>query len=263
MGALISVLVTITLSLLITRVATEAMVLTGLSQQAAQFQARSAFTGAGFTTQESEQAINHPVRRQIIMWLMLLGNAGIVTVVSSLVLTFVSTTGYRQTAVRAVVLGAGLLILWGIATDRRFDQFLTRFMQWALQRWTTLDVRDYTALLRLTGEYTVSELQVEKDTWLANEPLSKLQLNAEGVVVLGIQRSNGFYVGAPQPSTQVLPEDSLLLYGREQTIVDLDKRLKGSLGEKSHQQAVVEQQALIKHEALTDAVSASSTQLKV
>lgn len=120
MGALVSVLVTITLSLLITRVATEAMVLTGLSQQAAQFQARSAFTGAGFTTQESEQAINHPVRRQIIMWLMLLGNAGIVTVVSSLVLTFVSTTGYRQTAIRGALLGIGILILWAVATDWRF-----------------------------------------------------------------------------------------------------------------------------------------------
>ena len=259
MGALVSVLVTITLSLLITRVATEAMVLTGLSQQAAQFQARSAFTGAGFTTQESEQAINHPVRRQIIMWLMLLGNAGIVTVVSSLVLTFVSTTGYRQTAIRGALLGIGLLILWAVATDWRFNQFLTRFVQWALQRWTKLDVRDYTALLRLTGEYTVSELQVEKDTWLANEPLSKLQLNAEGIVVLGIQRSNGFYVGAPQSSTQVVPGDLLLLYGREMTIVDLDKRLKGSRGERSHQQAVVEQQALIEREALTDVIKTGST----
>lgn len=80
MAALLSVLATVTLSLLITRIASEAMVFTGLSAQAAQFQARSAFTGAGFTTQESEQATNHPVRRRIIMWLMLLGNAGIVTV---------------------------------------------------------------------------------------------------------------------------------------------------------------------------------------
>ncbi len=49
---LISVLVAITLSLLVTRVATEALVLTGLSHQVALFQARSVFTGSGFTTQE-------------------------------------------------------------------------------------------------------------------------------------------------------------------------------------------------------------------
>lgn len=253
-----SVLVTITLSLLITRIATEAMVLTGLSQQAAQFQARSAFTGAGFTTQESEQATNHPVRRRIIMWLMLLGNAGIVTVVSSLVLTFVSTTGYRQTTGRGFLLGAGLLVLWLVSTDRRFNRFLTRFVQWALQRWTRLDVRDYTSLLRLTGEYTVSELQVEQDTWLANGLLSELQLQAEGVVVLGIQRSKGFYMGAPQPNTQVMPGDTLLLYGREQTILDLDERMRDSLGEISHQQAIIEQQALVERETLTDSVITSS-----
>ena len=57
MAALISVLIAVTLSLLITRFAAEALVLTGLSRQAAYFQARSAFTGSGFTTQESEQFV--------------------------------------------------------------------------------------------------------------------------------------------------------------------------------------------------------------
>ena len=87
MTALISVLVAITLSLLITRIATEALTLTGLSRTSASFQARSAFTGSGFTTSESEAVVQHPVRRRIIMWLMFLGNAGIITVISSLVLT--------------------------------------------------------------------------------------------------------------------------------------------------------------------------------
>ena len=168
MAALISVLATVTLSLLITRIASEALVLTGLSAQAAQFQVRSAFTGAGFTTQESEQTTNHPVRRRIIMWLMLLGNAGIVTVVSSLVLTFVSSTGSGQTLSRLSLLVVGFFILWAITTDKAFDQFLTRFVQWALQRWTQLDVRDYASLLRLSKEYAVSELQVGEGTWLAN-----------------------------------------------------------------------------------------------
>ena len=42
MAALISVLIAITLSLLITRIATEALTLTGLSRTSASFQARSA-----------------------------------------------------------------------------------------------------------------------------------------------------------------------------------------------------------------------------
>ena len=255
MAALISVLATVTLSLLITRVASEMMVLTGLSRQAAEFQTRSAFTGAGFTTQESEQVMGHPVRRQIAMWLMLLGNAGIVTVVSSLILTFISTTGSGQTALRLVLLGFGFLVLWAIATDIRFNRYLTRWVQWALQRWTQLDVRDYASLLRLTDEYSVSEIPVKLGDWLANRQLSDLQLLAEGIVVLGIQRRTGLYVGAPQSETLVVPGDLLTIYGRDRTIADLDSRLKGASGEQSHQDAIAEQQAVIEREASIDTIT--------
>ena len=67
MAALISVLIAITLSLLITRIATEALTLTGLSRTSARFQARSAFTGTGFATSESEAIVKHPLRRRIIV----------------------------------------------------------------------------------------------------------------------------------------------------------------------------------------------------
>jgi hypothetical protein len=63
--ALTSLLLVVTFSLLITRVATVILTATGMSRQAARFQARSAFTGAGFTTSESEQVVDHPVRREL------------------------------------------------------------------------------------------------------------------------------------------------------------------------------------------------------
>lgn len=232
--------------------------LTGLSRQVAQFQARSAFTGAGFTTAESEQVTGHPVRRRIVMLLMLLGNAGIVTVVSSLILTFVSTTGSRQTVGRFALLGLGFLVLWAIATDRSFNRFLTRFVQWALQRWTQLDVRDYASLLRVTDEYTVSEIKVEPNTWLDNKQLGELQLQAEGIVVLGVQRSEGVYIGAPQPGTRVVAGDLLTIYGRDRAIADLDSRWRGTSGEQSHQEAVAEQQAVIEQETSLDAATSGS-----
>ncbi|WP_419193904.1 hypothetical protein [Novipirellula herctigrandis] len=43
-----------------------------MSKDLAQFQTLSAFTGAGFTTNESEDIVNHPLRRRIMMYLMLL-----------------------------------------------------------------------------------------------------------------------------------------------------------------------------------------------
>lgn len=50
MLAIGTVLAALLLSLLITRIATNALSVTGLSRETARFQARSAFTGVGFTT---------------------------------------------------------------------------------------------------------------------------------------------------------------------------------------------------------------------
>ena len=69
----VSLLLVLTFSLVVTRIAAVALVHTGLGLEAARFQARSAFTGVGFTTDESESLVNHPVRRRIVMGLMLVG----------------------------------------------------------------------------------------------------------------------------------------------------------------------------------------------
>lgn len=87
MTAIVSLLVILALSIIVTRIATIALAHTGLSRETARFQARSALTGSGFTTKESEKVVAHPVRRKIIFWLMIIGNAGIITVVSSTVLS--------------------------------------------------------------------------------------------------------------------------------------------------------------------------------
>jgi len=89
----IAFLTVLLLSLIITRLAAIALTLTGLSEEAARFQARSAFTGTGFTTSEAEKVVNHPVRRRIIVWLMVARSAGLVTIILSSILSFAGTTG--------------------------------------------------------------------------------------------------------------------------------------------------------------------------
>ena len=49
------------------------MMMTGMDRKRAVFQALSAFSGTGFTTKEAEFVVNHPVRRRVIIWLMILG----------------------------------------------------------------------------------------------------------------------------------------------------------------------------------------------
>ncbi|MFP4299173.1 MAG: TrkA C-terminal domain-containing protein [Spirulinaceae cyanobacterium] len=245
MAALASLLVLITLSLLINRVATTALTLTGLSYGAAKFQARSALTGVGFTTHEAERIVNHPVRRRIILLLMLLGNAGIVTSISSLLLTFINTVGPREWIFRLLILGLGLFILWAIARSKWIDRYLSQIIRWSLNRWTRLDVRDYASLLHLSDEYSVTELEVQPGDWLANKCLQELNLKQEGITVLGIQRDNNRYVGAPKGDTQIQPGNTLLLYGRLSLLDQLDRRSADWGGEQAHHQAVADQQRIL------------------
>ncbi len=264
MAALVSVFVAISLSLLVTRIATEALTLTGLSRSSAGFQARSAFTGSGFTTDESEKVVNHPVRRRIIMWLMFLGNAGIITVVSSLVLTFISTDGFNDGLPRFLLLFLGIGLLWLVATNPAFNRFITRWVRVALRRWTDLDVRDYASLLHLKGDYQVMEIQVEAGDWLANKRLAELNLREEGIVILGIQRSDKTYIGAPHGSTCISAGDLLILYGRKLGLMELDTRGAGATGEQAHENAVTAQQQIEQEQDSLDIVSqAQNRQMQV
>jgi K+/H+ antiporter YhaU regulatory subunit KhtT len=251
MLAIVSLLVVVTLSILITRIATVALSYTGLSSETARFQARSAFTGVGFTTDESEKVVNHPVRRRILLFLMLLGNAGIVTAVSSLMLSFVGANS-EGTLPKIVVLVTGLVILWGVASSHWVDRRLSKLIAWALKRYTRLDVRDYASLLHLAGDYRVTELRVGEDDWLADKQLSESAPRSEGVVVLGIQRKEGKYLGAPDGETKLCPGDTVLLYGRENALIELDQRRKGRGGDSAHQAAVTTQKRVEEEEDAED-----------
>lgn len=258
MIAILSLLFVITISVLITRVATVALTQTGLSRESARFQARSAFTGVGFTTNESEKVVGHPVRRRILLLLMLLGNAGIVTAMSSLILTFVDRGSATSLPLKVVLLVSGVVALYAVASSHWVDRHLSNVISWALERYTSLDVKDYANLLRLTGDYRVSELQVEDEDWLAHRTLTELALRDEGIVVLGIHRKDGTYLGAPRGATRVLPRDTMIVYGRISVLEQLDQRRKGYRGDIEHREAVAEQEEIVEEEEAADEDRADS-----
>jgi hypothetical protein len=218
--AAVSVLVVLLVSLLVARVGTVALTLTGMSRETARFQARSAFFGVGFTTGEAEAVVGHPVRRRIIMWLILLGNAGVVTTTGTLLISF---AGGRDQLQSVAVLLAGVVVLGALAMSRPVDRALTHAIRRALRRWTDLDVRDYAGLLELGEGYTVAELEVEDSDWIAGREIGELTLRDAGIVVLGIHHRDGPYVGAPEGSTAVRPGDVLTLYGLEERVEALDR----------------------------------------
>jgi hypothetical protein len=241
MTAVLSLLVVILVSMVITRIATIALTATGLSRESARFQARSALTGAGFTTSESESVVRHPVRRRIVMWLMLAGSAGIAAVIGSIVLAFVEPAGDGSWWIRIAVLAVGIAVLWGFASSPLVDRVITRGTMWALDRYTSIDARDYAHVLHLGSDYLISELTVRSDQWLVDRRLDQLALRAEGVIVLGVSRRDGPYLGVPRGDTALRDGDTLVLYTRAGVVEELEQRRRGAEGDRAHTAGVTSQ----------------------
>jgi hypothetical protein len=242
MIAVFTFLTVLVLSLIIVRVATVALTLTGLSKEMARFQARSAWTGTGYTTAESERVVDHPVRRRVVSILMVLRSAGLITAVTSLFLSFAGARAGDVEMERAMIILVSVLALWLVSMSHWVDRRLSRLIRRLLIRYTDLDARDYGQLLHLTGDYTVVELEVEDaESWLAGRRLSELRLSDEGVLVLGVEKSSGAYIGAPRGETELAAGDVVLVYGTRARIRELRERERDLSGQAAHYSAVREQ----------------------
>lgn len=248
MYGVILLLVVAMLSLLLTRIATIALTATGMSQPSARFQARSALTGVGFTTTESESVVTHPARRRIIMALMLLGSVGLATSIAGILAGVVGKANPGDRLTRTAVLLAGLGVIYWISMSKRVDRRLSSVIGRGLARFTDLDVRDYAALLHVSGEYEVKEMLAVQGAWMTGKSLGELRLRDEGILVLGIVRADGSYLGVPTKETRIDPGDALILYGRDGGFAELTTRRAGPDGDEAHAQAVAAQHEVAAHE---------------
>ena len=243
MAPLISLIVIFTLSILITKIATEALIHTGLSKEAAKFQARSAFTGVGYTTSEAENIVRHPVRRRIILSLMFIGNVGIISAIASLMLTFINTNKEGVADYwRLLIIAISMILLWLITRSKLIERLVVKVINKALEKFTNLNVRDYVELLELTNEYEITVLKVNEGDWLEEKGLKELNLRQEGINLIGIRRKNGKYIGTPHGETRILTGDNLIIYGREKNLKNLEKRKENYQAEKEHEKAVKDQE---------------------
>lgn len=213
MGAIASLLVVVATSVLITRIATSALVMTGVSRELANFQARSAYTGGRVHYRRSRNrgsawspAKDHPdldaPRERRSGWSHRLSGGW-----------FCSgrLAANRGDTTRGPDRRLGLL--WWMTTLDSIERLLRRTIERGLERWTDLHVLDYVQLLGMERGYEVRELKVMEGDWLAHNSLESLDLPGEGVLILALRRSNGAYLGAPHPRTEIVPGDTTLPTG--------------------------------------------------
>ena len=70
--------------------------------------------------------------------------------------------------------------------------------------------------------------------------------------MLGLTRAGGSYLGTPLGGTRIEAGDSLLLYGLQEHLDDLDRRPAGPEGDRLHRVAVERQLELARREEAAD-----------
>ncbi|MFC1999816.1 TrkA C-terminal domain-containing protein [Chloroflexota bacterium] len=211
MGFLVPTLLIIFVSFLIVRAAAIALMITGMDQTKARFQALSAFSGTGFTTREAESIVNHPVRRRIATWLMILGNAGIVMVIVTATTSVVTTKGY-QLAITVAVLIVGTYLVIKLGRHRGLTRRWERFIARRFIKSRLFAGRIVENLTNVSGDYEIVRAFVTEDSPLLGASIAQANLQEHESYLLGIERGDK-WISLPQSDEKVLQGDNLVVYG--------------------------------------------------
>jgi len=204
-------LLVILFSFLMVRAAAIAFMMTGMDEKKARFQASSAFSGTGFTTKEAELIVNHPRRRQIATWLMILGNAGIVTVIVTATSSIVTSTGY-QLPISILVLAVGIYIIYRLTSRTSLGLKWEKFVQQRLIKAHVFDEGTTEDLLHLLEGYGLIRATITKNSDLIGH--SAIEVNTAGheFMVMGIERGRD-WLSFPRSRELINEGDRLVVYG--------------------------------------------------
>ena len=190
------------------------MRLTGLPDNVARFQSLSAMTGTGFTTRESELIVNYPIRRRVLMTLMIIGNLGLVSIVSTFVVTF-GAIGPATTPILQQVLWfvGGLVLSFLVLTNPVVDGLLCRFLSWLLRRTTQLGSRRYVRLLSLEDDMTIAEhhLRLERAVMIGDLIPEGIDLSV--IMIRGEETKHPSHLG---DDIEIEPFETAICFGKEE-----------------------------------------------
>lgn len=217
--SVVLLIVFISISYMIVRIGAIALEMTGMERSRARFQALSAFSGTGFTTREAESVVSHPRRRKIVTYLMIMGNAGIVSVIATLVLSL-NETGVFRPSLNLVIIIASIFVLYRIASQREFAQKLTKRIRELLKEKLHFEKVYVEELLQQADGYGIARIIVARKSKVVGSPLSESGFTEKDLIVLSIERDKEI-IHVPDAQTTIRAGDRLICYGKLDNLVGL------------------------------------------
>lgn len=223
MYAVATFLVVAALSMGFTQLAAGALIATGLPPEVATFQARSAFSGAGFTTTEAENVVNHPARRRIIGTTMFVGNLGTPTLVVTVLVGFLAP-GPGNTTERTLVILAGIVLILLLVANRPAQRYLARIGQRQARKRLLPHLDDQSVeLFTVDGDFVVAAVTMADDPEPTVRSLRGMDEILPLVKVLGVRHGDA-YSGAPPVDVELNGGDEIIVYGHRDEIDRLNER---------------------------------------
>lgn len=217
--SVILLIVFICVSYLVVRIGAIALEMTGMERSRARFQALSAFSGTGFTTREAELVVSHPRRRKIVTYLMILGNAGIVSVIATFVLSL-RQTGVFRPSLNMAIIAASLFVLYRIASHQKFAIKLTEKISKILKEKLHFEKVHVEEILQHPDGYGIATVLVGKKSKVAGSTLSQSGFKESNLIVLSIEKDEKI-IHVPSARATIRVGDRLICYGKLENLKGL------------------------------------------
>ena len=215
-------------SFIIVRIGAIAFQLAGLEWSLAKFQALSCFTATGFTTKEAELVTATRQRRRIASVLIVLGHAGLVTMIATFAnslnprritskveipfLPDVIPTGFLPW-INLAIIAVAIYTIYKVFTNTKYAKKLTNILRRKIIKKEIFKQVSFEELLLATGGYGVSKIDVHKDCPVLDMTLLEAKLRKLDITVLAIVRADKT-IPNPSAKSRILLGDELLCFGR-------------------------------------------------
>lgn len=207
---LLTTLATIVVSILAVRAGAIALTMTGMHYSQARFQALSAFTGTGFTTRAAESVVNHPARRRIASWLMLLGNAGIAVVIVTATSSFVNAS-VDILPLNVALFVFGLILIYVVVTRTGLAKWWEGFVEHRLAKSAVFEDAPAEEVLHLAEGYGLVRLTIHQGSLLAGLTVGAASAAGDHLI-LGLERG-GEWIATPLSDEPLRLDDRVVVYG--------------------------------------------------
>ena len=111
-----------------------------------------------------------------------------------------------------------IIVLYVLASTGFIRKPMDAVMRYTLERAGVARAMDYELLLNVRHGYCISDFKVAKDHPFAGKALFESRPNDQGIVILGVTRADGNFIGTPSKDEVLDEGDTVMVYGSEEAV---------------------------------------------